>query len=1077
MTDRPATILVVDDHADTLDVTARILEQEGYRVAQAAGGTQALRLARELRPHLVLLDVVLPDISGLDVLRQIRGDLSLAGIAVVLLSSPRIDPKQQAAGLEGGADGYIARPVDATELIARVRLHLRQRELLEQLQASEERFRSTFEHAAVGIAHVAPDGRLLRVNDRLCAILGYERADLLKTTFAELTVPEDRARTADARAALLAGAQASYSTEKQYLRKNGDRIWVHVAVTLERPPIGDPKYFITVVEDIAARKLAEQAAADQAALLRIAGRTARLGGWIITLPDRTLTWSDETCVIHDLPPGYTPTLEEGINFYLPEHREFVRRHLDACAQSGTAYDIELPKTTATGREIWVRSIGEAVRDDSGRIIRLQGAFQDVSESRLTRVALQESAVQLAESNRAWQMLSRCNEAVTRSTTEQDLLQAVCRIAVDSGGYSLAWVGYADDDPEKTVVPQAHAGLDEGYLSHARITWSAETPAGKGPAGRTIRSGAPVVVPDIEADADFGPWQAPARERGFRSVVTLPLKKQSHTFGVLVLYLPEARTPRPDELRVLQDMADDLAFGIESIRSQIERSRMAETLREQASLLDRAQDAILVRDLNHRVLYWNRSAERLYGWSASEVMGRSVHDLLYKDPAPFLEAVATTLAKGEWAGELEQVTRDGTTIAIEGRWTLVRDDAGKPKSILAINTDITQRKQLEQQYLRAQRMESIGTLAGGIAHDLNNVLAPILMSIELLQSGEDDRERLDILSTIEGSAKRGAAMVRQVLSFARGMEGQRVEVRLQHVVDDLGRIARDTFPKNIAFEERLSPDLWTIQADPTQVHQVLINLCVNARDAMPDGGRITIRAENHLVDEHYAAMNIEARVGPYAMIAVEDTGTGIARDIADKIFDPFFTTKDVGKGTGLGLATSMAIVKSHGGFIRVDSAPGAGACFRLYLPATAAAATAAAPGPKPRLPRGNGETVLVVDDEASIRTIARQTLEGYGYRVLLAADGAEAVALFSRHQAEIDVVLTDMMMPVMDGAATIEVLTRMNPCVRIIGASGLAADGHGPRVAAGALTHFLPKPYTALTLLTAIRSALRPKSQP
>ncbi len=453
------------------------------------------------------------------------------------------------------------------------------------------------------------------------------------------------------------------------------------------------------------------------------------------------------------------------------------------------------------------------------------------------------------------------------------------------------------------------------------------------------------------------------------------------------------------------------------------------------------------------------------------MGRSVQGLLSRDPAPFLEAVAITVAKGEWAGELDQVTRDGTMIAIEGRWTLVRDDDGKPKSILSINTDITQRQQLEQQYLRAQRMECIGTLAGGIAHDLNNVLAPILMSIEMLQADEGDRERLEILSTIEGSAKRGAAMVRQVLSFARGMEGQRVEVRLPQVVGDLGRIVRDTFPKNIEFEERLSPDLWAIQADPTQIHQVLINLCVNARDAMPAGGRITIRAENYLVDGQYAAANLEAHVGPYVMIAIEDTGTGIPKGIIDKIFDPFFTTKDLGKGTGLGLATSMAIVKSHGGFIRVDGGSGAGARFGLYLPAHAAALIAAAPDPLSRLPRGKGESILVVDDEEPIRSITRQTLEAFGYHVLLAADGAEAVAIYAQHQGNIDVVLTDMMMPVMDGAATIEALTRMNPRVRIIGASGLAAEGHGLKAAADALIHFLPKPYTAATLLTAIRSAL------
>ena len=1059
------TILVVDDYADALHATSRILTREGYQVAQAADGTTALQLVSELRPDLVLLDVGLPDLSGLEVLRRIRSEPALAGTSVVLLSSQK-SPAQQAAGLEAGADGYIATPVDGMELLARVRLQLRQRELFEQLQASEERFRGTFEQAAVGMAHVAIDGRFLMVNDRLCVMAGYSRAELLALTFHQLTAPDDLAASEEARLAMLAGDRDSYRAEKQYIRKDGARLWVNVMITLERPKSGPPKYFIAVFEDISARKLAERAAVEQDTLLRIAGRTARLGGWIITLPDRSLTWSDETCRIHDLPVDYRPTMDEGINYYRPEHRDLVRHHVNRCATDGTAYDFELPKTTATGRQVWVRSIGEAVRDESGRIIRLQGAFQDVTESHSTKLALQASALQLAQSNRAWQMLSRCNEAVIRSKTEKELLQAVCRIAVEIGGCRMAWVGFAVDTPEKIVVPQAHAGINDGFLSSVRITWSDETPSGRGPVGRAINTGQPAVIVDLATDPEFTPWLAAATERGFRSVIALPLRSDTMTFGVFVLYSGEARTPSPDELRVLQDMAGDLAFGLESIRSQIEVARMAATLREQASLLDLTQDAILVRDLEHRILFWNRSAERLYGWSATEVLGRSVKDLLYRDPAAFLEAVDATMAAGEWTGELVQVTRSGSTVTIESRWTLVRDAAGQPKSILAVNTDITQRRHLEQQYLRTQRMESIGTLAGGIAHDLNNVLAPILMSIELLQSDDDNEERREILSTIEASARRGAAMVRQLLSFARGVEGRRDEVQFRNVIDEVGRIARDTFPKNIQVAEHLDPNLWVIRADPTQLHQVLLNLYVNARDAMPSGGCITVTAENVTVDNQYAAMNIEASVGPHLLITIADTGDGIGSDIIDKVFDPFFTTKELGKGTGLGLATSLTIVKSHGGFIRVDNGDNRGARFRIWLPAQMApAATAAVNQPSP-LVRGSGETILVVDDEDAIRAITSHTLKASGYRVLTAADGSEAVTLYAKHQADIAVVLTDMMMPVMDGATTVQVLRRLNPLVRIIGTSGLVADGNG-----AALHHFLPKPYTAVTLLAAIRAAL------
>ncbi|MBA3640676.1 MAG: response regulator [Acidobacteria bacterium] len=388
-------------------------------------------------------------------------------------------------------------------------------------------------------------------------------------------------------------------------------------------------------------------------------------------------------------------------------------------------------------------------------------------------------------------------------------------------------------------------------------------------------------------------------------------------------------------------------------------------------------------------------------------------------------------------------------------------------------DITDQKHLEQQYLRAQRMESIGTLASGIAHDLNNVLAPILLSIGLLQEDEHEAERLETLGTIEASAKRGAAMVSRLLSFARGADGRREDVQLPPLVRDLATIVRDTFPKNIAFEDRLSPDLWALQADATQLHQVLLNLSVNARDAMPAGGQITLTAKNIVIDESYAALNIDARSGRYVTIAVEDTGTGISKEIIDKIFDPFFTTKEMGKGTGLGLATSMAIVTGHQGFMRVYSNPQTGTRFEVYLPAHTTRAKRASAVTAVVHPRGQGEMVLVVDDEAGIREIARRTLEAFGYRVLLAGDGAEAVALYVQHQADIAVVLTDMMMPLMDGTATIRELVRLNPRVRIVATSGLAADANAAGAADARVLYFLPKPYTAETLLTAIRAALPP----
>lgn len=518
--------------------------------------------------------------------------------------------------------------------------------------------------------------------------------------------------------------------------------------------------------------------------------------------------------------------------------------------------------------------------------------------------------------------------------------------------------------------------------------------------------------------------------------------------------------------------DGRIIGLIGISRDVTERKLTEAkIHEQAALLDKARDAIIVRDLEHRILYWNKGAESLYGWKAEEVMGRSAENILYKDRDAYHAATETTLKLGEWTGELDQINKAKETRTVDGRWTLVRDEQGNPKSILTINTDITQSKRLEQQFLRAQRMESIGTLAGGIAHDLNNVLAPIMMAVELLKLDEQDPARIQTLDMIENSARRGASMVSQVLTFARGLEGRRVEVQMRHLLQEMVKITTGSFPKNITIRNQMAGDLWTLKADPTQLHQVLLNLCVNARDAMPDGGSIKITAENVMLDEQFAAENIDASAGPYVHIEVADSGSGIPQKVIDKIFDPFFTTKEIGKGTGLGLSTVMAIIKSHGGFIRVQSEPGMGAAFHIYLPAQTTVSSAASQEGAAEPPKGKGETVLIVDDEDSIRQIAKRTLETFGYKVLLAGDGNEAIALYTTRQQDIAVIITDMMMPVMDGQATIQALLQMNPKVRIIGTTGMMTSSKVSQITSLGIQYLLPKPFTAETLLNTVRKVI------
>jgi hypothetical protein len=509
----------------------------------------------------------------------------------------------------------------------------------------------------------------------------------------------------------------------------------------------------------------------------------------------------------------------------------------------------------------------------------------------------------------------------------------------------------------------------------------------------------------------------------------------------------------------------------SIRYAIERKQTEQKIREQAALLDIATDAIFVQDLEDKILFWNKAAERVYGWKKEEAITKKIPDLWQeKHLSQLQEALKLLMKNGSWEGELQQTTKAGQEIIVESRWTLVREFGNKAQSILVVNTDITQKKQLEAQFLRAQRLESIGTLASGIAHDLNNVLAPILMTAQLLEAQVQDERSRRILPILITNAKRGANLVKQVLSFTRGLEGERTLLQLKHLIVEIQQIIKETFPKSIEVFSQISPNLWTVSADATQLHQVLMNLCVNARDAMPNGGNLIISAENLLVDENYAKMHIDAKEGAYVVVTVTDAGTGIKPQVLERIFEPFFTTKDPGKGTGLGLSTVLGIIKSHDGFINVYSEEGRGSQFKVYLPAQDAAETIEEK--EQELPKGNGELILVVDDEAAIRDITKTSLESHNYKAITACDGIEAIALYAEYQDKISLVLTDMVMPAMDGITTIRTLRKINPQVKIIAVSGLASSDKVNAAYNMGIKTFLSKPYTAFQLLQAISTVKR-----
>lgn len=680
------------------------------------------------------------------------------------------------------------------------------------------------------------------------------------------------------------------------------------------------------------------------------------------------------------------------------------------AFKGLAPELEFRVLRPDGAVRWVLASSYPVRDTQGNIERIVGTVRDITERKRFELSLQASEERL-------RLLSRAtNDAIY----DWDL--ATQRLWWNDGFESL--FGYRRDQVEPTAdswTSRIHPDDRETVIAAIQ---------------RVVEGG---------AESWSGEYRFRRRDGSYAYVL--------------------------DRGHLIRDTRGEPVHLVGGMTDLSERRETELRLREQAALIDQASDAIIVRSLDNRVLFWNRRAEEMYGWTAAEVEGRPVGEILYADQTSLEEATALLLKQGEWSGEIAQRTRDGLTLTVLARWTVLKSASGEPLSILAINADITERKRIEQQLLRAQRLESIGTLASGIAHDLNNILSPILMAIAMLRQQAQSPDALALVETLHSSAQRGADLVRQIVGIARGKDGNRRLIDLSSVLEEVCRIARDAFPRSIELEQKAVSGLWPVRADATQLHQVLMNLYLNARDAMPDGGRLTAALENVELDQAFLAGYPEASPGPYVVISLEDTGTGMDSETLDKVFEPFFTTKDLGQGTGLGLPTSLSIVKSHGGFIHVYSELGRGSRFRVYLPAdTSGDETPQPAGPTLLIP-GRGELILLVDDEENLRRVAVQALEDSGYRVLQAANGAEGLELFARHRGEIALVVSDMSMPVMDGPAMIARLRAQDPDLPIIGSSGLSHNDLVAGARKAGVAHFVPKPFTIDVLLRKLREVL------
>jgi len=687
-----------------------------------------------------------------------------------------------------------------------------------------------------------------------------------------------------------------------------------------------------------------------------------------------------------------------------------------------------------------------------------------------------TAAALKKLNRLYTVLSNINQTIIRVRDPQELFQTACRIAVEDGGFRLAWVGLLDK-ASGDVIQTASAGMDDGYLAKLRITIG-NAPSDQGPTGSAIREGRYSVANDIEHDARMTPWRADALQRGYRSSAGFPLVVFDTVRGAISFYADEPHFFNTNEVKLLDELARDISFAMEFSAQEESRRKAEAALRESqqlfATVANTSPALIWMSGLDKGRIWFNQPWLAFTGLNQEEAMGDGWNARVHPDDLAHCLQIYTDAfaAHRSFSMEYRLQRHDG-----EYRWLLNQsqpryDASGAFAGYIGSCLDISEHRNLEKQIRHAVKMESIGTLAGGVAHDFNNILMAIIGygQLALMGMAQDDPQRLNIEHMLEG-ADRAARLTKDLLLFSRKQISERKPVDLVEIVKTVEKFIVRVIGEDITCETRLPDQPLTVLADSHQLEQVLMNFATNARDAMPKGGTFSITAEQTILHQDFIAAHGFGSPGPYALLTVADSGCGMDEKTRNRIFDPFFTTKGVGKGTGLGLAVVYGIIKQHEGYINVYSEPGQGATFRLYLPLVIADAPEEKITEEEAAPAHGTETILVAEDDKSVRNLARTALTQFGYTVIEAVDGEEAVQKFKENQSSIHLLLFDIIMPKMNGREAYEAINKIRPGVKTIFMSGYAPDTIREKAGLGETVPLLAKPLSPMELLQKVRATL------
>jgi two-component system cell cycle sensor histidine kinase/response regulator CckA len=720
----------------------------------------------------------------------------------------------------------------------------------------------------------------------------------------------------------------------------------------------------------------------------------------------------------------------------------------------------------------------------GYTLRVRSVHQRNRELVKLNLELQQSQRALHQSadiqrrlNRELRAISNCNQTLMRAAEEQALLNDICRIVCEDAGYRMAWVGYAEHDDAKSIKPVAWAGIEDGYLAGVGLRWH-DTEAGRGPAGTAIRTGETVYEQDLATSPSFAHWRERARKRGYRSMIALPLKDESSAvFGVLAIYSSDVDAFTPEEIRLLEELAGDLAFGIMVLRARIERNEAEESLHQSQekyrAFFEQNLAGNYISTPEGVLLACNPAFLRMFGF-ASEAEAKQMNVAsLYTSPEnreAFLQQLKQQRHLEYYEKEFRR--KDGKPLYVTENAIGTFGERGELVEIHGFLIDETARRKTEQQLRHAQKMEAIGQLAGGIAHDFNNILGIIIGYSEILLGNPEIQEGTQRrLQQVLDAGQRAASLTRQLLAFSRKQVLQPKVLDLNLVLKNIDKMLRRLIGEEIEVQTALDPDLNPVKADPSQMEQVILNLCINARDAMPEGGTITIETKNVDVDEMHAAQHFPMKARRYVRLAVSDNGVGMDKETLSHVFEPFFTTKGPDKGTGLGLATVYGIVKQSAGYVWGYSEPGQGSVFSVYLPTALEDVGPREGKAKPAEIRHGQETILLVEDVAALRAMTRELLERFDYTVLEAKDGEHAIQIAREYEGNISLLLTDVSLPKMKGPAVAKSLVQQRSGMAVLYMSGYADNVITQSGVLKLGTAFLQKPFTREELARKVREVL------